>query len=689
MAFRGGGGRGRGRGASRGASRGRGRGRGRGRPAGQRNHGFKSKDWSEGEQFGTYKPRDTTAEDESLDLASAAPLAYDALLTLMRPDSSDQPRKKKRKVQEETVGEVELDEEDADSDDEDEAILETAVLEEQDSTNDPFDSHFQPEDDTSLTSLCERAKDGSWQTTSAATSAGKEIFQTLEQANPMNNRSVINALDSTTWHLKQRIQKPKIIDQSDTLNSSHVQRYTSDLLQYRDISYSSGSFKQASIIRSIYSLHVVNHILKTRDRILKNNAKLSAHPEIETEYRDQGFTRPKVLILLPTRNACLQVVNEIIAISGAEQIENRKRFAEQFGTEGVDPLRNANKPEDFKARFAGNTDDAFRIGVKFTRKTIKLFAQFYGSDIIVASPLGLRMAIGDTNSKKRDWDYLSSIEVVVIDGANSMAMQNWEHLDFCMEYLNLLPKEAHGCDYGRVRNWTLEERSRFMRQTVLISDYEFPEMRAFFSRLTNVAGKLRLKATYKGAILDIGYSIRQTFQRFDSASPAQDPDVRFDYFKASILPRLRKLAQADGDVGSGCLLFVPSYFDFVRVRNHLTSLDLSFEAISEYSSTSELTRSRHIFASGRSPILIMTERLHHYRRYEIKGIRNIFFYQLPEHAEYFTELVRCVAGPGQAKAEGEVRVGYSRWDEARIERIVGTKRTGKMLAGKDSVFEFV
>ena len=43
--------------------------------------------------------------------------------------------------------------------------------------------------------------------------------------------------------------------------------------------------------------------------------------------------------------------------------------------------------------FPGNIDECFRIGISLMKKCLKLYAKLYSSDIVVASPLGLRMII--------------------------------------------------------------------------------------------------------------------------------------------------------------------------------------------------------------------------------------------------------------------------------------------------------
>lgn len=79
------------------------------------------------------------------------------------------------------------------------------------------------------------------------------------------------------------------------------------ILNYEDVNYQYKSYINKSY-RKLYALHALNHIYKTRDRIIKNSAKLhqAAESNQDLELRDQGFTRPKVLILLPSRKRVIR-----------------------------------------------------------------------------------------------------------------------------------------------------------------------------------------------------------------------------------------------------------------------------------------------------------------------------------------------------------------------------------------------
>lgn len=142
---------------------------------------------------------------------------------------------------------------------------------------------------------------------------------------------------------------------------------------------------------------------RTRSRVLKNNDHLSKLSSSTTpslpsrNTQDQGFTRPKVLILSPFRNSALSIINHLTTLSSATTIENQQRLLSDFSLpEGArDKLvENAEQYErDHVETFKGNIDDSFRLGMKVTRKSVKLYAEFYSCDVIVASPLGLRTSI--------------------------------------------------------------------------------------------------------------------------------------------------------------------------------------------------------------------------------------------------------------------------------------------------------
>lgn len=87
-------------------------------------------------------------------------------------------------------------------------------------------------------------------------------------------------------------------------------------------------------------------------------------------------------------------------------MKNRKRFEREFSIEDCDKpeerlkecegeaLVEKGKPVDFIELFRGNASDQFRIGIRIHPASVTLYSPFYQSDIIIASPLGLRLVIG-------------------------------------------------------------------------------------------------------------------------------------------------------------------------------------------------------------------------------------------------------------------------------------------------------
>ena len=471
------------------------------------------------------------------------------------------------------------------------------------------------------------------------------------------------------------------------------------MFDYKDVLFAYRTPKNAEILRKLICLHSLNHILKIRDKVIKNNARISREDgKIDVELRDQGFTRPKVLVVLPTRQSCVKYVEYLISFAEPQQQENKKRFQASYNQKDDGIFEH--KPEDFKELFGGNDDDMFRLGLKFTRKTLKFFSPFYSSDVIFASPLGLRMALKADNLKEKDADFLSSIELVVLDQCEALMMQNWEHIEIIFNHLNLQPKEAHGCDFGRVKNYYLDGNSKHLRQTILLSAFNFPLLNRLYTQfMQNIEGKIKYHKDFEGAIIDLGIKLKQTFSRFHAASLADDADDRFEFFSTVILPALIKRSKESNGFGQGTLIFFPAYADFVRIRNFLArspmTQGVSFGSISEYTPMKDVARARSHFTAGRHSILLYTERAHHFRRYPLKGVKAVIMYGLPENPLFYKEIAGgyLQASLNELYADlslSVVRNIFSKFDILKLERIVGTQRYMSLCNSKaGDTFDFV
>lgn len=179
-------------------------------------------------------------------------------------------------------------------------------------------------------------------------------------------------------------------------------------------------------------------------------------------------------------------------------------------------------------------------------------------------------------------------------------------VQFIFQNLNKIPHSPHGCDFSRVKPWYLEQQAKYLRQTILLSRFDAPEVRALFSQhCYNLAGKLRLEApTYKGTMGFVRTGVKQVFERVDlglkgGEGQVEEIEKRLQHFTKRV--RVALLRLHEGRYGTGeltrqtvpallrsavsrqhTLIVVPSYFDFVRLTGALRKVDnFKYLAISE------------------------------------------------------------------------------------------------------------
>ena len=106
------------------------------------------------------------------------------------------------------------------------------------------------------------------------------------------------------------------------VNAQSLTPKQSELLQllgeYRDVLYTEAAGDaQQRLVRAAYCLHVLDHVMRSRQRVLRHNARAkksrTASSSSSSECRDQGLVRPRVLILAPFRSCAVKSVGRWIS----------------------------------------------------------------------------------------------------------------------------------------------------------------------------------------------------------------------------------------------------------------------------------------------------------------------------------------------------------------------------------------
>jgi U3 small nucleolar RNA-associated protein 25 len=495
-------------------------------------------------------------------------------------------------------------------------------------------------------------------------------------------------------------------------------------------------------MHNMYMLHLLNHVLTARGRIGRNNKQLKAGEEKKTDEktcdkedeteesdsrRDQGYTRPTVLVLLPTRGTCYTFINQLMKMVGAEvEGEHQDRFETDFGPmkdeeeAELDPKNERRRKEILKKKGSSwnelfgddvNQDDDFKMGISMIPKAaktnakgdktkqsnvqVKLYTNFYKSDIIVTSPLGLKMlTTPEDEDKECDIDFLSSIEICLMEYTDVMLMQNWDHVNDIISLLNQEPRNNNSTDFSRVRNYLLEGQGASWRQLIVSSSITDPSILSTFKRnAKSLSGSVKVRrrvAPEDAAISSVLVPVKQVFQQVSSTSFEQQSDARLSYFTKTILPHILRQKQKH------TMIYIPSYFDFCSLRNVFLKRDIDFVTVNEYSRVSEITRGRARFVQGRKPIMLYTGRGHFFHRHLIKGVRHLIFFGLPEHADFYSEQVNLLETSNESEEDDLTAATtvssclalFTKYDAHSLERVVGSSNCNRMVSSEKSTFMF-
>jgi hypothetical protein len=406
-----------------------------------------------------------------------------------------------------------------------------------------------------------------------------------------------------------------------------------------------------------------------------------------------------------------------------EEVGNLENFDEEFKDQDV-RNEHAKNWEDWRRElFKGHYDDAnyddFIIGVSFTHGKMRIqfpktASALCAVDVVIGSPLALsRVAANDRkalrlkekqleeeeNSEETKeepqlpiMDFLSAIEILVIDRVDALAMQNLEN---CRDIVQAVNAQAVACisaDINRIEEkFHSPQTAKAQRQTVLLAgstrSAHFASsfgLRSKFVEISEPYAGIALKKALKQKIK------QQFFIRVPIDNEAERQQKLLNHFKQlfwkEVGNEIKQLVIVVAD--SHDLAPLQEFFeDEGLVDCFLTELTLSDIAGKRRKQMKQTLRA---FREGEIRTIVVTQRLLWYQRIRITGAKHVLFLGCPTTDSIYADVLADVVDPYRCTST----CLFTANEKLALERIVGSDNLSKLvsdqplheMAGKSTVF---
>ncbi|SCN61728.1 U3 small nucleolar RNA-associated protein 25, putative [Plasmodium chabaudi adami] len=537
---------------------------------------------------------------------------------------------------------------------------------------------------------------------------------------------------------KKKIKKKTFRDVSTILERDELKAYFHYINSYVDVFYSNQNILNFHFIRLLNSIHCLNHLKKRRKRklyIKKKIEKLEKTQQVEKEniqlkddLCDESFSKPKILILCAFRYICKEYVDLLINMLSLIEVKNKNRFINEYDItpEEKKNLKNMyikkKQSFDYINLYRGNSDDCFRLGIKLfeNEKKIQLYSPFYDSDILICSPLGLEIIIKEyketddktnniyneddnysddyelngadnsakktkkkkkintNNNKKKklyEYDFLSSIEVLVIDQIDIILMQNILTLKNVLNFINKPLLKWRNANINRIAKYAIDGYIKNYRQTIITSSIIDTNFISLIQLSNNYRSflKLFIKNDDDTILLSIRnmFKINQYFKKIECDDILKIEECIIDFFSTNVIEILTNIKQL--------IICIPTYIEYIRLYEILKKNDISFKGVNEYTTEKKRIKIQKLFKFEKVNILLVTSRLIYYERCTFKNANHVIFFSPPKFQFMYFELIKNIT---TNTPNASSMCYYTKYHTYELERIVGQKRAIHLMREK-------